>query len=131
MVSLPRPARVPHLLTPNLYGDIFSDLAAVLVGGLGILPGANLGETCAIFEAVHGSGPDIAGKAVANPTALMQSAVLVLNHLGEKAAAERLNRAIRDLYVERRSLTPDVGGSASTSEFTNAVIRNLESSVEP
>jgi len=95
-----------------------------------MIPGANLGENCAIFEAVHGSAPDIAGKGIANPTALMQSAVLLLNHLGEKAAAERLNKAIHYVYADGRSLTRDVGGSASTSQFTDAVIRRLESSSE-
>ena len=125
-----RPETFDVLLTPNLYGDILSDLAAGLVGGLGILPGANLGENCAIFEAVHGSAPDIAGKGVANPTALMRSAVLLLNHIGENAAAERLNKAIHDVYADGKSLTRDVGGSASTSQFTDAVIRSLESSSE-
>jgi isocitrate dehydrogenase (NAD+) len=125
-----RPETFDILLTPNLYGDILSDLAAGLVGGLGILPGANLGENCAIFEAVHGSAPDIAGKGVANPTALMQSAVLLLNHIGEKAAAERLDKAIHDVYADGRSLTRDVGGSASTSQFTDAVVRKLESSMD-
>jgi len=121
-----RPETFDVLLTPNLYGDILSDLAAGLVGGLGILPGANLGENCAIFEAVHGSAPDIAGKGVANPTALMRSAVLLLNHIGENAAAERLNKAIHDVYADGKSLTRDVGGSASTSQFTDAVVRKLE-----
>jgi isocitrate dehydrogenase (NAD+) len=127
MQLVTRPETFDVLLTPNLYGDILSDLAAGLVGGLGVLPGANLGDAHAIFEAVHGSAPDIAGKGLANPTALMQSAVLMLNHLGEKAAAERLDAAIRHVYAEGRPLTPDVGGSASTSEFTNAVVRNLDS----
>ncbi len=122
-----RPETFDVLLTPNLYGDILSDLAAGLVGGLGILPGANLGENCAIFEAVHGSAPDIAGKGVANPTALMRSAVLLLNHIGENAAAERLNKAIHDVYADGKSLTRDVGGSASTSQFTDAVIRRMDS----
>ena len=125
-----RPETFDVLLTPNLYGDILSDLAAGLVGGLGILPGANLSENCAIFEAVHGSAPDIAGKGVANPTALMRSAVLLLNHIGENAAAERLNRAVHDVYADGKSLTRDVGGSASTSQFTDAVIRRMDSCSE-
>jgi isocitrate dehydrogenase (NAD+) len=125
-----RPETFDVLLTPNLYGDILSDLTAGLVGGLGILPGANLGENCAIFEAVHGSAPDIAGKGVANPTALMRSAVLLLNYLGENAAAERLNKAIHDVYADGKSLTRDVGGSASTSQFTDAVIRRMDSCSE-
>ena len=128
MQLVTRPETLDVLLTPNLYGDILSDLAAGLVGGLGIVPGANLGESHAVFEAVHGSAPDIAGKGIANPTGLMQSAVLLLSHLGEKTAAERLHTAIYKVYATRRSLTPDVGGSASTSAFTDAVVRNLEMS---
>jgi isocitrate dehydrogenase (NAD+) len=128
MQLVTRPETLDVLLTPNLYGDILSDLAAGLVGGLGIVPGANLGESHAVFEAVHGSAPDIAGKGIANPTGLMQSAVLLLSHLGEKTAAERLHAAIYKVYATRRSLTPDVGGSASTSAFTDAVVRNLEMS---
>jgi isocitrate dehydrogenase (NAD+) len=128
MQLVTRPETLDVLLTPNLYGDILSDLAAGLVGGLGIVPGANLGESHAVFEAVHGSAPDIAGKGIANPTGLMQSAVLLLSHLGEKTAADRLHAAIYKVYATRRSLTPDVGGSASTSAFTDAVVRNLEMS---
>ena len=126
MQLVTRPDTLDVLLMPNLYGDILSDLAAGLVGGLGIVPGANLGETHAVFEAIHSSEPDIAGKGIANPTGLMQSAVLLLRHLGERAAAERLHAAIRKVYATRRSLTPDVGGSSSTSEFTDAVVHNLE-----
>ena len=118
-----QPEKFDVLLTPNLYGDILSDLAAGLVGGLGILPGANLGESHAVFEAVHDSAPDIAGKGIANPTGLLQSAVLMLAHLGESRAAERLEIAIHNVY---RELTPDVGGTASSAEFTDAVIRNLQ-----
>jgi isocitrate dehydrogenase (NAD+) len=113
------------LVLPNLYGDIISDLAAGLVGGLGIVPGANLGDTHAVFEAVHGTAPDIAGKGLANPTALMQSAVLMLAHLGERKAAARLEGAIRQVYAEGRHLTGDVGGQASTAEFTEAVVRGV------
>ncbi|MBM3745729.1 MAG: isocitrate/isopropylmalate dehydrogenase family protein [Acidobacteria bacterium] len=126
MQMVMRPEIFDVLLMPNLYGDIVSDLAAGLVGGLGIVPGANLGERHAVFEAVHGSAPDIAGRGVANPTALMQSAVLMLNYLGEKAAARRLQQAVELVYAAGRSLTPDVGGSASTTEFTDAVIGSLE-----
>jgi len=126
MQMVMRPEIFDVLLMPNLYGDIVSDLAAGLVGGLGIVPGANLGERHAVFEAVHGSAPDIAGRGVANPTALMQSAVLMLNYLGEKDAARRLQQAIELVYAAGRSLTPDVGGTASTTEFTDAVIANLE-----
>jgi len=126
MQLVTRPENLDVLLTPNLYGDILSDLAAGLVGGLGIVPGANLGENHAVFEAVHGSAPDIAGRGIANPTGLMQSAVLLLKHLGERTAAARLQAAIYRSYAEGRYLTPDVGGSASTSEFADAVVRNLE-----
>lgn len=126
MQLVTRPEKLDVLLTPNLYGDILSDLAAGLVGGLGIVPGANLGETHAVFEAVHGSAPDIAGRGIANPTGLMQSAALLLKYLGEGTAAARLRAAIYRAYAEGRYLTPDVGGSASTSEFTDAVVRSLE-----
>jgi isocitrate dehydrogenase (NAD+) len=118
-----RPETFDVLVLPNLYGDIISDLAAGLVGGLGIVPGANLGDETALFEAVHGTAPDIAGKGLANPTALMQSGVLMLAHLGEREAAARIENAIRQVYAEGRHLTGDVGGQASTGEFTDAVIR--------
>jgi isocitrate dehydrogenase (NAD+) len=120
-----RPETFDLLLLPNLYGDIVSDLAAGLVGGLGVVPGANMGDNDAVFEAVHGSAPDIAGKGIANPTALMQSSVLMLIHLGEDQAATRLRAAIERVYTEKKHLTKDVGGSASTQEFTDAVIKNL------
>ena len=120
-----RPETFDILLLPNLYGDIVSDLAAGLVGGLGVVPGANMGDQDAVFEAVHGSAPDIAGKGIANPTALMLSSVLMLIHLGEQAAADRLRAAIERTYAEKKHLTADVGGSASTQEFTDAVIKNL------
>lgn len=120
-----RPETFDVLVLPNLYGDIVSDLCAGLVGGLGIVPGANLGESVAVFEAVHGSAPDIAGKGMANPTALMQSARLMLAHLGERDAAIRMQKAIEAVYAEGRNLTRDVGGSAGTKEFTDAVIASL------
>lgn len=120
-----RPETFNLLVMPNLYGDIISDLAAGLVGGLGIVPGANLGDHHAVFEAVHGTAPDIAGKGLANPTALMQSAVLMLAHLGERDASVRLQNAIHQVYAERDHLTGDVGGNSSTGEFTEAVIRHL------
>ena len=120
-----RPETFDVLLLPNLYGDIVSDLAAGLVGGLGIVPGANLGETHAVFEAVHGTAPDIAGQGKANPTALMQSAALMLAHLGERDAARRLQLAIESVYAEGKHLTADLGGSASTTEFTSAVIARM------
>ena len=120
-----RPETFDVLVLPNLYGDIISDLTAGLVGGLGIVPGANIGDHHAVFEAVHGTAPDIAGKGLANPTALMQSAVLMLAHIGERDASRRLHRAIEQVYAEQQSLTGDVGGKASTTEFTDAVIRHL------
>ncbi|MBZ5583235.1 MAG: NAD-dependent isocitrate dehydrogenase [Acidobacteriia bacterium] len=120
-----RPETFDLLVLPNLYGDIISDLAAGLVGGLGIVPGANIGDNHAIFEAVHGTAPDIAGKGLANPTALMQSAVLMLAHMGEREAAGRLQRAIEEVYRHRECLTGDVGGTGTTSQFTEAVIRRM------
>ena len=117
-----RPEQFDILLMPNLYGDIVSDLAAGLVGGLGIVPGANIGEEYAVFEAVHGSAPDIAGKGLANPTALMQSAAMMLEYLGEPAASRQLQSAIESVYREGKCLTPDVGGTASTEQFTQAVV---------
>ncbi|MFZ0933743.1 MAG: isocitrate/isopropylmalate family dehydrogenase [Bryobacteraceae bacterium] len=120
-----RPQTFDVLVLPNLYGDIVSDLAAGLVGGLGIVPGANIGDHHAIFEAVHGTAPDIAGKGLANPTALMQSAELMLAHIGERDAARRLKNAIAAVYAEGRHLTGDVGGHAGTAEFTDAVVRHI------
>src|SRR5215467_7607760 len=125
MQLVTNPYQYDVLLLENLYGDIISDLCAAFVGGLGIVPGANLGDTCAVFEAVHGSAPDIAGKGLANPTALMQSARLMLAHLGERGAAARLQRAIEAVYREGQHLTRDVGGVAGTAEFTDAVIAKL------
>jgi isocitrate dehydrogenase (NAD+) len=122
-----RPETFDVMVMPNLYGDIVSDLAAGLVGGLGIVPGANLGAHHAVFEAVHGSAPDIAGKNLANPTALMQSAALMLNHLGEAEAAKRLQSAIEWVYAEAKHTTPDVGGTGTTTGFTDAVVKRIES----
>jgi len=121
-----RPESFDILLLPNLYGDIVSDLAAGLVGGLGIVPGANMGESHAVFEAVHGSAPDLAGQGKANPTALMLSAVMLLTHIGEQDAAFKLQSAIESVYREGKCLTGDVGGNASSEEFTEAVIRLLK-----
>jgi len=117
-----RPETFDVLLLPNLYGDIVSDLAAGLVGGLGVVPGANMGERYAVFEAVHGSAPDIAGRGIANPTALMFSGVMMLTHLGEREASERLRKAIEQVYATGKHVTGDIGGSATTREFTDAVI---------
>jgi isocitrate dehydrogenase (NAD+) len=121
------PYQYDVLVMENLYGDIISDLCAAFVGGLGLVPGANIGEKCAIFEAVHGSAPDIAGKDMANPTAVLQSAVLMLRHLGEVEIADRVHSALEKTYKEKQTLTRDVGGTASTTEFTDAVIANLQS----
>jgi isocitrate dehydrogenase (NAD+) len=121
-----RPETFDVLLMPNLYGDIVSDLAAGLVGGLGIVPGANMGEKHAVFEAVHGSAPDIAGRGIANPTALMLSSVMMLHHLGETAAAVKLQSSVEAVYAEGKTVTSDVGGMASTSQFTDAVVTKIQ-----
>jgi isocitrate dehydrogenase (NAD+) len=120
-----RPEDFDVLLLPNLYGDIVSDLAAGLVGGLGVVPGANLGHDAAVFEAVHGSAPDIAGQNVANPTALLLSAALMLDHIGEPAAAGRIRQALGETLAGTVR-TRDLGGTASTTDFADAVIRHLE-----
>ena len=121
------PYQYDVLVLENLYGDIVSDLCAAFVGGLGLVPGANLGHECAIFEAVHGSAPDIAGKNVANPTALLQSGVLMLRHLGETAAADRVHHALEHVYSRQEHITRDVGGKASTSEFADAMVAAIAS----
>ena len=120
------PTRFGMLLTENLFGDLLSDLCAGLVGGLGVVPGANLGDRCAVFEAVHGSAPDLAGRNVANPTALILSAALMLKHIGEPDAASAIARAVEDVLAEGSRVTRDLGGSASTSEMTDAVIGCLQ-----
>ena len=121
------PYQYDILLMENLYGDILSDLCAGLVGGLGLVPGANFGHECAIFEAVHGSAPDIAGKNIANPTAVLRSALLMLRHLGEFDAALKIRNAIDEVYRDHTKLTRDVGGTAGTSEFADAIIQAIES----
>jgi isocitrate dehydrogenase (NAD+) len=121
-----RPEQFDVMLLENLYGDIVSDLCAGLVGGLGLVPGANIGERGAVFEAVHGSAPDIAGQNVANPTALLQSGILMLRHLGEREAAERVEGAMLKVYREGRVRTRDVGGTARTNEFARAVVEAME-----
>jgi len=121
------PLQFDMLLLPNLYGDVMSDLAAGLVGGLGVVPSANIGDDCAMFEAVHGTAPDIAGKGLANPTALLMSACLMLDHLGERAAAERIHKALVRVYREGKHTTRDVKGKAGTEEFADAVIAKLDS----
>jgi isocitrate dehydrogenase (NAD+) len=127
------PYQYDTLVMENLYGDIISDLCAAFVGGLGFVPSANLGDHCAIFEAVHGSAPDIAGKNLANPTAIIRSALLMLRHLGEHDAALRIGSALERVYRHREKLTHDVGGKAGTSEFADSVIEAMASSavIEP
>ncbi|MGH9865629.1 MAG: isocitrate/isopropylmalate dehydrogenase family protein, partial [Candidatus Acidiferrales bacterium] len=120
------PTQFDILLLTNLYGDIMSDLAAGLVGGLGVVPSGNLGDGMALFEAVHGTAPDIAGKGIANPTALLLSAIMMLEHIGETEAAKRVDQALRKVYREGKTVTRDVGGSATTAEFTRAIIAALE-----
>src|SRR5215475_12731849 len=119
------PYQYDTLLLENLYGDIVSDLCAAFVGGLGLVPGANIGADAAIFEAVHGSAPDIAGKDIANPTALLQSAILMLRHIDETEAADKLQEALERVYRAKEKLTRDVGGSVGTSEFADAVIEAM------
>jgi isocitrate dehydrogenase (NAD+) len=119
------PDQFDVLLLPNLYGDVMSDLAAGLVGGLGVVPSGNIGDEGAIFEAVHGTAPDIAGKGLANPTALLMSAILMLNLLGERSTADRIEAALIKVYKEGKHVTKDVGGTAGTKEFTEAVIAAL------
>jgi len=116
------PSRMDVLLCENLYGDVVSDLCAALVGGLGVVPGANIGDDCAVFEAVHGSAPDIAGQGVANPLACIMSGVMMLNHLHEEAVAGRIKAAYNTVLAEGRTLTRDLGGTASTEQFADAVI---------
>ena len=120
------PYQYDILLMENLYGDIVSDLCAAFVGGLGLVPGANMGDVCAIFEAVHGSAPDIAGKNLANPTAIIRSGLLMLRHLGEHDAALKIRNALEKVYRHKEKLTRDVGGQAGTSEFADAIIREIE-----
>ena len=125
------PYQYDILLMENLYGDIVSDLCAGLVGGLGLVPGANFGHECAIFEAVHGSAPDIAGKNLANPTAVLRSALLMLRHLGEHEASQKIRDALEHVYRDRSKLTRDVGGTAGTSEFADSVIAAMEMQKSP
>ncbi|MBV9180335.1 MAG: isocitrate dehydrogenase (NAD(+)) [Acidobacteria bacterium] len=121
------PYQYDVLVMENLYGDIISDLCAGLVGGLGLVPSANLGDHCAIFEAVHGSAPDIAGQNLANPTALLRSALLMLRHIGEAKAALQIRNALEVIYRHRDKLTRDVGGKAGTSEFADELIAEMNS----
>lgn len=120
------PWRFDVLLMENLYGDILSDLCAGLVGGLGVVPGANIGDQCAVFEAVHGSAPDIACRGIANPTACILSAAMMLDHVGESTAAARIRRELDAVLADGKHVTPDLGGSATTSEMTQAICTGLK-----
>jgi isocitrate dehydrogenase (NAD+) len=120
-----RPEQFDVMLLENLYGDIVSDLCAGLIGGLGLVPGANIGEKGAVFEAVHGSAPDIAGQGIANPTAVLQSAILMLRHLGERDAAQRIEAAMLGVFKEGKVRTRDIGGTARTAEFADAIIHAM------
>ncbi|MGH9949591.1 MAG: isocitrate dehydrogenase (NAD(+)) [Pyrinomonadaceae bacterium] len=122
-----RPEQFDVMVLENLYGDIVSDLCAGLIGGLGMAPGANIGEQGAVFEAVHGSAPDIAGQGVANPTAILMSGILMLRHLGETAAADRVESAMLAVFADGKYLTKDLGGTAKTSEFADAIVAKLSS----
>jgi len=121
------PTQYDILLLGNLFGDIVSDLAAGLVGGLGVVPGANIGDDYAVFEAVHGSAPDIAGKNIANPTALLFSSLLMLRHIGENDAADRIWKAVLVTLSIGKNVTPDLGGKASTTEYTDQLIKEVKS----
>jgi isocitrate dehydrogenase (NAD+) len=120
------PWQFDMLLMENLYGDILSDLAAGLVGGLGVVPGANIGDSYALFETVHGSAPDIKGKNIANPSAMVQAAVMMLRHISEKAAADRISKALERVLTRGEVVTRDLGGTASTKKFGEAIIREIE-----
>lgn len=120
-----RPEQFDVMVLENLYGDIVSDLCAGLIGGLGLAPGANIGEQGAVFEAVHGSAPDIAGQGIANPTAMLMSGLLMLRHIGEHECADRAEKAMLEVFAEGEIRTRDLGGSAKTDEFATAIINKL------
>ena len=125
MQLVQNPEKYDVLLLPNLYGDIVSDLAAGLIGGLGVAQGANIGKDCAVFEAVHGSAPDIKGKNIANPTALLLSAVMMLKYINKNDVAQKVENALFEVLKEGKFLTPDLGGNSTTTEFTDAIISKL------
>ncbi len=121
-----RPEQFDVMVMENLYGDIVSDLCAGLIGGLGLAPGANIGERGAVFEAVHGSAPDIAGQGIANPTALLMSGIVMLRYIGEKAAAQNVEDAMMAVFAEGAIRTKDLGGTANTTDFANAIIDKMK-----
>ena len=123
-----RPEQFDVLVMENLYGDIVSDLCAGLIGGLGLAPGANIGEQGAVFEAVHGSAPDIAGQGIANPTAILMSGIIMLRHIGEPDAADRVEKAMLEVFADGKTLTRDLGGTAKTNEFARAIVEKLTKS---
>ncbi len=127
MQLVTNPYQYDVLVLENLYGDIISDLCAAFVGGLGLAPGANIGEHASIFEAVHGSAPDIAGKNIANPTAVIRSGILMLRHLDEQEAANRVKAAVHHVYRQGKHLTKDMGGEATTTQFADAVVEAIHS----
>ena len=119
------PENYDVMVMPNLYGDILSDLCSGLVGGLGIIPGANIGKDVAVFEAVHGSAPQIAGQNIANPTAIIQSAVMMLKYLGKVDAAKKIEKALDEVFLKGEKLTVDLGGNSTTEEFTDEIIKYI------
>jgi isocitrate dehydrogenase (NAD+) len=121
-----RPEQFDMMVLENLYGDIVSDLCAGLIGGLGLAPGSNIGEQGAVFEAVHGSAPDIAGQGIANPTAVLMSGIMMLRHIGEIDAAERVEKAMMDVFTEGEVRTKDLGGTAKTADFASAIIEKIK-----
>ena len=125
MQMVMNPNQFDVIVTPNLYGDLLSDLASGLIGGLGLLPSSNLGTDYAMFEAVHGSAPDIAGKHIANPTALLWSACMMLEYLGQKECAGKIRRAVDEVLADGTCLTPDLHGTATTEEYRDAIIRKI------
>lgn len=125
MQLVTKPQQFDVIVTENLYGDILSDLCAGLVGGLGVVPGSNIGKDAAIFEAVHGSAPDIAGQGKANPTALLQSAIMMLQHVDENDKADRIMEALVEALKHTQTRTPDLGGKGSTKSFADAILSNL------
>ena len=125
MLLVLRPKEVDVLLTENMFGDILSDQAGGLVGGLGMLPSASIGGSVGLYEPVHGSAPDIAGQGIANPTALLQSGILMLRYIGERGAADKVETAMLSVFAEGKVRTRDIGGTAKTAEFADAIIKRM------